>query len=357
MNNRSSAFHLGYQRSLDGLRGLAIVMVLLYHGKIVGNGFGFIGVNTFFVLSGFLISSLLVEEWDKSGTINFRHFYIRRALRLLPALIVLLMVFAIFVSVTMPIAHWKQEATGIFAALFYFTNWAQIFSVHISPFLGHTWSLSIEEQFYILWPMLLLWLLRTQKRLSVACWITLGAIISAAARFLLFMGTDAANQNPDHLTAGLDMRADSLLVGCAAGVAVASNISFDGNFARKLLPFAAIVSFFGLFILATVPPLKSWMVCFGWLMASIFAVILVLKLTTAAGWLKMFFENPVLVQTGRISYGLYLWHYTVLIALQQNNWPWEHLVYLLWVVPVVLASYYLIERPCLRLKKLFVHAK
>ena len=94
--NGDSPCRLGYQRGLDGLRGLSIILVVLCHGEILGRGFGFIGVNTFFVLSGFLISTLLVAEWNKSRTISFRDFYIRRALRLLPALLTMLAVFTIY---------------------------------------------------------------------------------------------------------------------------------------------------------------------------------------------------------------------------------------------------------------------
>src|SRR3954463_15479865 len=90
---RHSGFHLSYSRSLDGVRGMSIILVLLNHGALIGDGFGFIAVNTFFVLSGFLITSLLIAEWDKFGDISLRHFYLRRALRLLPALIAMLLAF------------------------------------------------------------------------------------------------------------------------------------------------------------------------------------------------------------------------------------------------------------------------
>ena len=99
-----------------------------------------------------------------------------------------------------------------------------------------------------------------------------------------------------------------------------------------------------------------WMICIGALLASAFAAILIVSLVSSHGWLRWFFENPVLVFIGRISYGLYIWHYPILIALRQHQLPWEHLAYLLPVGVATLASYYLVEVPCLRLKHRFVRA-
>src|ERR1051325_9449434 len=153
-------FHLGYRRNLDGVRGLAILLVLINHSTLLGDGFGFVGVNTFFVLSGFLITCLLTEEYEKSGRISLRDFYMRRALRLLPALVTMLIAFVIFVFLTDPHKRAVRELHEALFALFYFSNWAGILRIgrHIS--LAHTWSLSVEEQFYIVWPLILLLLLR-----------------------------------------------------------------------------------------------------------------------------------------------------------------------------------------------------
>jgi len=335
---------------------MAITMVLLCHGRIAGQGFGFIGVNTFFVLSGFLITSLLAAEWDRSGRIHFAHFYIRRALRLLPALGVMLAAFIVFFLVTMPPNQFRPELTGSLAALFYFKNWAHILGWPTGVFFGHTWSLSIEEQFYLLWPLLLLCLLRYQKRQSALCWILLGVALSMAIRFFYSTGTDIANSNPDRLTAGPDTRADSLLLGCFAGLALTSKQVPQTPRFRSVINAIAPLALAGLLLLAAVDVLRPWMICWGWSLASALAMILILALVPGESPLQRLFENPALVYLGRISYGLYLWHYPVLMAMQQHRWPWEHLLYVPVVLVPVLLSYYLVERPCLRLKRFFSHA-
>src|SRR5580700_1362064 len=138
-------YKLGYHPSLNGVRGLAIILVLLNHGEILGTGFGFVGVNTFFVLSGFLITCLLVAEFDKSGKINFSQFYLRRARRLFPALFVLLFVYLIY---ALFVHNFFPAMKETLFALFYVTNWAHIFGFQNDGGLAHTWSLSIEEQYY-----------------------------------------------------------------------------------------------------------------------------------------------------------------------------------------------------------------
>ena len=135
-----STFHLGYQPALDGMRGFAVLWVMGFHYQLPFGRDGLFGVDIFFTLSGFLITVLLAEEWQRTGAIHFKNFYMRRILRLYPALLLLLIV--IFTVAKGPY---------IYSTLFYFTNWIKAF--HLQPdsvYLDHTWSLSIEEQFYFL---------------------------------------------------------------------------------------------------------------------------------------------------------------------------------------------------------------
>lgn len=360
MISSAPRFHLGYRPSLDGLRGVSILMVLADHGGLLGDGFGFIGVNTFFVLSGFLITSLLVEEYDLAGQIRFRQFYLRRALRLLPALIVMLALFVIFSFAMDPYGRAIRELYESLTALFYVSNWAGIYhwGRHVS--LAHTWSLSIEEQFYIIWPAILLFALRRNSRSSLLCWIGLGVFIAMLIRIALFFcdTTNLAGNilpvNPDRLLSGTDTRADSLLLGCFAGVLVSSSLMPEKAWQALWLKVCAFISVPMLLLLGTRWTLSPDMVCIGWLLASVLAMLLILYLINAPrGILHVLFQNPVLVYTGQISYGLYLWHFPILKAMQQHRLPWQYMGYLMLVIPAVLASYYLIEKPFLAWKKRF----
>jgi peptidoglycan/LPS O-acetylase OafA/YrhL len=369
MNPDPPPFHLGYRRSLDGIRGVAILFVVLVHDGIIRDTFGFIGINTFFVLSGFLITCLLVEEWDMSHDIRFREFYVRRALRLLPALIIMLIAFVVFAFFFDPRRKAIREFYEALRALFYFTNWARIFRIGRTVTLVHTWSLSVEEQFYFTWPFILYFLLRKTSRTSLACWIFLGAFLSAVLRIGLFVGgTESiggnvfAGVNLERLHSGSDTRADSLLLGCFFGVLVSSNLLPRQRWFASLLKILAMVSVPGLLAMGTLSFLEARMICVGWFLASIFAAILIVYLVTASGSLfHRILENPPLVFVGKISYGLYLWNYPMLMVMQQHHYPvwnnlgfpWQNLIQLIPVFGAVIASYYLIERPCLQLKKRF----
>ena len=223
-----------YYGGLDGLRALAVVAVLLYHGGVSWAGGGFLGVEVFFVLSGFLITSLLVLEWGRASRIGLGAFWARRARRLLPALLCMVTVIGVYYALAGPSnAVPGLKADGI-ATLLYFGNWHQIFTQSnyfaatgpISP-LQHTWSLAIEEQFYIFWPALLLsvlwfagrlssrrsrWELRALLIFSVAC-----AVASAIDMALLFDGGRGLNR----VYYGTDTRAFSLLTGASFAIALA----------------------------------------------------------------------------------------------------------------------------------------
>ena len=156
---------------LDGLRGVAVAAVLLYHGGVSWSGGGFLGVEMFFVLSGFLITSLLVAEWGRSGGIALRAFWARRARRLLPALFALVAAIGVYYALAGPTkAVPGLQGDGI-STLLYFSNWHQVAagtnyfaaSGPVSP-LQHTWSLAIEEQFYLVWPLLVLGVLALARR-------------------------------------------------------------------------------------------------------------------------------------------------------------------------------------------------
>src|SRR6201986_152679 len=218
---------------LDGLRALAVVAVLLYHGGVSWSGGGFLGVEMFFVLSGFLITSLLVAEWGRSGRIALRAFWARRARRLLPALFVLVAAIGVYYAVEGATkAVPGLQGDGI-ATLLYFSNWHQVAagtnyfaaSGPVSP-LEHTWSLAIEEQFYVVWPLLVLGILGYARRrgasdrrsLQVLLGLSLGgAALAATEMALLFAG----GHGLDRVYYGTDTRATGLLLGASLAIALA----------------------------------------------------------------------------------------------------------------------------------------
>jgi len=216
----AAPFTLGYRPPLDGLRGVSILAVMSYHiGLIRG---GFLGVDIFFVLSGFLITTLLMDEWARTGRISLRKFYARRALRLLPALVLLVVACDVTVMVIARL-YWAPESFMpvvfgmVYASVvvfFYIGNFVMI-SGQTLWILGHTWSLSIEEQFYVLWPLCLWLLLRWARRRG---FILPVLVLGIAASLLLKVALVRAHAPLTRVFFGLDTRFDELLIGVARGV-------------------------------------------------------------------------------------------------------------------------------------------
>src|ERR671916_2581975 len=214
---------LSYSPGLDGLRALAVIAVLLYHAELPFIPGGFLGVEVFFVISGYLITALLLAEWQKRGRIDLKTFWIRRARRLLPALYVLLVVCLAYAVVFLP-----GEVAGlrgdVVAAFGYVTNWYLIFgqesyfeAVGRPSLLKHLWSLAVEGQFYLIWPPVLAFGLaigatRPRRRRTLILGLA-GAVASAVAMALLYQpGVD-----PSRIYFGTDTRANGLLCGAALG--------------------------------------------------------------------------------------------------------------------------------------------
>lgn len=331
----------------------------MVHAGYLGASAAFLAVNTFFVLSGFLITCLLLAEWNQTKAIRLGNFYRRRALRLLPALVTLLIAYMIYAVFADPSYRIVQDFHEALRALFYCTNWARVFKIGRSDFLAHTWTLSIEEQFYLIWPLSLLFLLRRTSRTSLLWWVLLAALMSWLLRITLFVngiepgGDNAYYAYPFRLVCGSDARADSLLLGCFAGILLSSNLLPHRQWIETLLRAASTVSIIGLIFLS-VGVAEPWMCCLGWFLASVFAVIIIVHLVTVSkSLLHRVLEASPLVWTGKVSYGLYLWHFPILRAIQTHPFTGWKFVFWPTTALVVFASYYLIEAPCLRLKRRF----
>jgi peptidoglycan/LPS O-acetylase OafA/YrhL len=203
-----------YVPALDGLRGLAVVVVMIYHAAPELLPGGFLGVELFFVLSGFLITSLLLKEHDRSG-IQLGRFYMRRALRLTPALIVMLASVVLLSWVALSGDAFRNTVSDAAFSLTYIFNWVRASDPGRSSFLGHTWSLCIEEQFYLLWPLLLpaITMIGRRDRLTERLLVAVAAIV-------LWRMVLSNFASPMRIYNGLDTRADGLLLGCALGAAI-----------------------------------------------------------------------------------------------------------------------------------------
>jgi peptidoglycan/LPS O-acetylase OafA/YrhL len=294
-------------RALDGLRGVAVLAVLTYHGSPWFCPAGWIGVDVFFVLSGFLITTLLVAERSRTGRVALRAFYGRRARRLLPAMLVAV-AFGVLVA-----SHWPNSAADTYrqalATMFDVGNWGLVTAGHVSLPLAHTWSLGVEEQFYIVWPLALVLMLRMRRGLGAAFVLaSCGALASLADRLV----ADPANE-----FYRTDTHADGLLLGCALAIALAAG--WTDRIGDRLLGAGALI---GGAVLAL---LTIWAVLPDWQHATVWQGIeeTVVALAAAAVILAAYrgsratalLGNRALVWVGRRSYGLYLYHWIVMVQV------------------------------------------
>ena len=352
MNNRLT---LRYMPALDGLRAIAIVAVMVYHASPSLMPGGFAGVELFFVLSGFLITGLLLKEQQCHGGIHLGYFYARRLLRLLPALLLLLTVVTTFAYCVLPGGFGSRTLTDSLLALGYCVNWARAFDLRGPSLLGHTWSLSIEEQFYLLWPITLILLVkRTGDSRSLTRVLGLSAAVAVIYRILMLIGGASAVR----LYNGLDTRADGLLLGCALGAALSSGmIDLSRPSVRRVIqratPWAMIGCCWAIWSLSW---LQVGTYIWGLPLVSLCTAVLICSvLLTPDGRLSRVLTSRPLVWIGQLSYGLYLWHYPVYRIMGHMGASEFQCLTLGTVITVLAAalSWHLMEKPLLRLKKHF----
>ncbi len=343
---------LGYRPELDGLRALAVAAVMLFHANVSWAKGGFLGVDVFFVLSGFLITRLLLEERELTGHVALLRFYLRRILRLFPALVVVSIAVAIYAAIWLPHDQFVRTFHDVLATATYRMNWVQ--ALHQQPpfgLLDHAWSLSIEEQFYVLWPLLLIFGHRLGGVRGVAIVALVGAVASAALRLLLI-----SNGRPDiRVYFGLDTHADGLLIGCALAALTLLWPGLPDAFRRSTTRWIGPVALVAIGIAASTVSLTSRALFMWGYLVFVAATALVIADLYSRGLTSRPLHHEPFVAIGRISYGLYLWHWPVFLVLNGGriHWGFIPLTIVRFIVSGIAAtaSFLLVEQPFLRLKQ------
>ena len=347
-----------YITGLDGIRAIAVIMVLAYHLKLALFKSGFLGVTVFFVLSGYLITGILISEVEEEGTIDLKNFWLRRIRRLVPAVMSMAVVI-IFVSAVVNKIIFTKGCKDFLASVLGFNNWWQIFNKVSyfeaagvpSPFT-HCWSLAIETQFYLIYPLILLGIYklvksrgegRAKRGLLFAGVTLMLALISVILMIVLF----DPQQDASRVYYGTDTRAFSLLFGALLAILweyrmVPRRLSASVNMVLGSVSFAVL-----LVMTIAINGSSNFWYRGGQFVGTILTVLVIYTVSGRKTWLSRFLSNPVLKWIGDRSYSIYLWHYPIILLISKGikaSW-WITLIEI--VLSVVLAelSYRFIETP------------
>lgn len=347
-----------YITGLDGIRAIAVIMVLAYHLKLALFKSGFLGVTVFFVLSGYLITGILISEVEEEGTIDLKNFWLRRIRRLVPAVMSMAVVI-IFVSAVVNRVIFTKGCKDFLSSVLGFNNWWQIFNKVSyfeaagvpSPFT-HCWSLAIETQFYLIYPLFLLGIYklaksrgegRAKRGLLFAGVTLLLALISVILMIVLF----DPQQDASRVYYGTDTRAFSLLFGALLAILceyrmVPRRLSASVNMVLGSVSFAMLIM-----MTIAINGSSNFWYRGGQFVGTILTVLMVYAVSGRKTWLSRFLSNPVLKWIGDRSYSIYLWHYPIILLISKGikaSW-WITLIEI--VLSVVLAelSYRFIETP------------
>ena len=354
---------LGQQPALDGVRGVALIAILAFHGDVDAFGGGYVALEAFFVLSGFLITSLLLAERETRGRLDFRAFYTRRALRLFPAIFLCVGIVWLVGSLLPGAPETEHLSRDAAATILYSVNWVFAFQDQF-PFgvFDHMWSLSIEEQYYLVWPVTLLAILYvTRHRRGLSTALVFGLFLLSTA-FHVWLFNDGASLT--RVTFGTDVRAAPILVGCGAGMlltwdllrpsrAVNASVAVLGTLGTLALIYMTFGDRYSFESIRVDPALLHEQ---GYTIAALGSV-------TTIVWAVMQPRNPVarvlalrpIVWLGKVSYSTYLWHVPVFLLLSPKRLGLTDMqalpIRLVVAFAFASASYYFVEKPALRLKK------
>ncbi|PIO83612.1 acetyltransferase [Loigolactobacillus backii] len=358
MEHKKRLANSRYITGLSGLRTLAVIGVILYHLIPFTVPGGYLGVVIFLVLTGYLITDLLIQEWEQNGKIDLLDFYRRRITRLYPALVAML--FSTAAYITLFQRQLLNNLRGIMVSnLGYFYNWWQIthgqsyferFANNESPFT-HLWTLSIEGQFYLIWPFIIVGLvLFVKKRRKIAGWLFGLSLLSAGLMAFLFV----PGHDPSRVYYGTDTRFFAILIGAAlaiiwpsthlkAKVARAQRLLLDG--------IGIVTSILVIILFFTLPAQSTFLYRGGMYLFTIIIALLTAVIVNPAADLNRFYTNRIFTWVGQRSYGIYLYQFPVMIFYENQvkdiaNSPVLHgVIQLVLILLISELSYRLIERP------------
>lgn len=339
-----------YIKEIDGLRALAVIMVLAYHLKMPFAKSGLLGVTVFFVISGYLITGILINEIEESGGVDLKNFWLRRIRRLLPAVLSMAVVM-IFVSAVVNRVVFTKGCNDLLSAVFGYNNWWQIFrkvsyfenAGAPSPFT-HCWSLAIETQFYLIYPILLILLSKARNRGKVFAAVTaVLAMISVVLMGVLY----SPDGDPSRVYYGTDTRAFSLLIGALAAIQKEYHI-IKVKLRGKLWAVIGSISVLILIgMMMLISSYSSFLYYGGQAIVSVLAAFVVYAVTISRSLLNIILGSSILKWIGDRSYSIYLWHYPIIVLMSGGKRAAWWIVILEVVLSVGFAelSYRFIETP------------
>ena len=349
-----------YIPAIDGLRAVAVIAVILYHLGVSWIPGGFLGVDLFFVISGYVITRLLLDSIQERGGLDLRDFYMARIRRLLPPLIFMIVVTSIVVGIWAPDTT-KKFLTDAPFSIFGGMNWWLVFnqqdyfeSSGRPPLLQHTWSLAVEAQFYLLWPLILLVILKYFGKRVIPAAALIIAAISGVALMLVSFQLDATNTSKvSHIYFGTDTHSIGLFLGAALAVSWIPQ-NFNLQVTRRAQDFIDGIGVFGFIgILATfalIDESKPTLYRIAFPLAGIFGTAILISIVHPASRFAPLLRNKVLLWIGERSYAIYLWHWVIFqisrpqVDLDGENWALFSLRILL-VLAMADISLRLVELP------------
>jgi peptidoglycan/LPS O-acetylase OafA/YrhL len=350
---------LVYQPALDGIRAVAVISVVVFHFFTRGATGGYLGVDMFFVLSGFLITTLLLIEWTNHEGIDLRAFWARRARRLLPALFLVLVAVAVWAALTLDASQRASVRGQGLSALFYGANWYLVFGGEatigraggLAP-LFHTWSLAIEEQFYLVWPLVVFACLR-RWRGALRPLATVAIAVSVVSVILMALLFVPGNEARAYLAT--DTRAHQLLIGALLAMALRTDAlrRVSERWAPGLLGPLAAIAVLAAVLFAPGPETSRFLYWGGSVaFAACVAVVIAAVVAPVRSPLRTALSFAPLVWLGRISYGVYLWHVPVRAMISNAETglggPWLLVARVVATLAVASLSYFLVEMPIRR---------